>query len=78
MCGSGRLETSCHSRAMMTGRRKTERGSFAEKAAKLAMRRIPLSLRGTVLPKLLVLLKSTRTEMSHLDDKRTTLRSQLT
>jgi len=41
MCGSGRLETSCHSGAMMAGFRKTGRGSFAENSAKPHVRRMP-------------------------------------
>jgi len=50
MCGSGRLETSCHSGAMMAGLRKRGRGRFAEKTAKLQVRRISLSLRGAFAP----------------------------
>lgn len=47
MCGSGRLETSCHSRAMMAGLRKRGRGGFAEKTAKLQKKSPAVSLRGT-------------------------------
>lgn len=75
MCGSGRLETSCHSGAMMAGMHKIGRGRFAEKTVKLHTWRIVLSSRGTVLRMPIALLKSAHarrrawtTDALHYDD----------
>ena len=74
MCGSGRLETSCHSGAMMAGPRKRGRGGFAEKADDTAREFAPLSLRGTILSAVLALLKSAAAEMSRTGDKGSMMR----
>jgi hypothetical protein len=50
MCGSGRLETSCHSGAMMAGTRKMGRGRFAGNSAKLTSGGCRLSVLKTRAP----------------------------
>ena len=73
MCGSGRLETSCHSRAMMAGSSKTGRGRFAEKTAKRPEWSDAISVLGHTRADGARIISVALNRLSRLGDKRTTL-----